>query len=87
MLTNQKVYTERMLQTYTINESHLCVLFDIVTSQLHGNVETVQEVSTEHERVFRSVDTVNPPCGYRHDSGNETSKLKVDPLVVEEGKK
>lgn len=40
-----------------------CSVLDLIDPQLHGHVKAVQDVSTEHQRVYRGVDCMDPAWG------------------------
>lgn len=40
-----------------------CSVLNLVDPQLHGHVKAVQDVSTKYQRVYRSVDCVDPTWG------------------------
>ena len=42
--------------------SHVCVVFNVPDAQLHGDVETVQEIAPKHKRIHGRVHTVYPTC-------------------------
>lgn len=39
-----------------------CSVLDLVDAQLHGHIEAVQDVSTEHQGVYGGVDGMDPTC-------------------------
>lgn len=41
-----------------------CSVLDLINPQLHGHVKAMQDVSTEHQRVYRGVDCMDPAWGW-----------------------
>ena len=65
-----------------------CTLLDQVRLELAKDRKGMQEVASEHERVFRSVHGVYPPAGYEHRVPRQEIDVEahVGNLVTEEGR-
>ena len=54
-------------------------VLDLVDPQMHGHVETVQDVPAEHQRVYGSVDCMDPAWG---GEGHRRKGSAAGPVVI-----